>query len=159
MKRSLVIAASLALASCEKNQTTAKETDSSVRSTAADTSLVVERVAGLSVVVDTSDGCTLRYGLDSLTSELRLGITPPCALHRDQNGAVRTRKVGDALVFLVESSSPDPQHPGTCNTEIRGVIVAGDRVSISNVLEHVAMCAPFQWDDVMFIGLSKPDRL
>ena len=157
MKRSLVIAASLALASCEKNRTIAKETDSSVRSTAADTSLVVERVAGVRVVLATGDGCTLRYGLDSLTSELRLGITPPCALHRDENGSVRTRHVGDALVFLVESSSPDPRHPGTCNTEIRGVIVARESVRSSKVVERVAMCAPFQWDDVMFIGLSKPD--
>jgi len=56
-------------------------------------------------------------------------------------------------VFLIEHSVPNPKSPGDCDTHIQAVLLSAEGARSSRAVERVAMCPPFQWDDVMFVGL------
>jgi len=56
---------------------------------------------------------------------------------------------------LVERSTPNGDHPGDCDTRVQAIIVSPETLRTSTGVERVAMCTPFRWDDVMFIGLAE----
>ena len=112
-------------------------------------------VLGFHIQLFDTDPCRVQYSREGKTTEVRLVIPPPCTFHRDRDGTVRVQQVNNARVILVERSTPDREHPGDCDTRVQAIIISPETVRSSAGVERVAMCAPFRWDDVMFIGLAE----
>lgn len=110
-------------------------------------------VLGYRIELVNSDPCVVRYGRGGEMTDLRLGLSPPCTLHRNADGTVRVRPVKGLQALLVQRSTPAPERPGDCDTHVQALVVAPESVRSSTAVSRVAMCLPFQWDDVMFIGL------
>ena len=113
-------------------------------------------IGGISLTLHpTEDGCRLSYSLEAGRGAVDLTLPTESRFHRDANGSVRVVRVGDLQVCLVESSRPDPDNPGDCDTRIQGVIVSNGSVSASQAVSKVASCPPFDWDDKMFRSLAE----
>lgn len=146
--------ASIALCSCERPQVASSRPQAPT--TEVRPAEAVDSVAGFRVHLVDSNPCALRYSREASVKELLLKVSSPCVFHRDPSGALRVQRVKDRTVFLIESSVHDPDQPGDCKTEVQGITVSPTGLTASSQVERVAMCTPFQWDEVMFIGLSAP---
>ncbi len=112
-------------------------------------------VLGTSLLLVDGTPCIVRARREAGNIDLRLSVSSPCALHRDRDGAIVTRVVNGTHVLLVERSERDATRPGSCDTRVQAIAVTPDAVRVSKAVERVAMCPPFQWDDVMFLALLK----
>jgi hypothetical protein len=131
--------------------------DQPAAESASDTQLtaVREETNALGPVMQLLQGapCTISFQDSSGSKELSLGLNAPCKFHRDIQGAVRVREVKGQPVILVERSVPDTAHAPDCITQVQAISRSDGGLGASKAVDRVAMCAPFQWDDVMFIGL------
>jgi hypothetical protein len=94
--------------------------------------------------------CRLRYTSGQGAGAAELGLKPPCAFSRDRDGQPRIVRTERGPMVAVESSRPAPAPGEGCETLIRGVLVEGGRVYLSEQTQSVAQCLPAVWDELMF---------
>ena len=111
----------------------------------------------LSLVQTKKEECHLVYSSPLNKGDLTLQVIPPCSFHRSPDGKVRIMPTPKGDVMLIESSRPHPDLPKDCQTRIQGVRINREHVKISSSISKVTMCPPFQWDDVMFLGIFGRD--
>ncbi|MBJ6764406.1 hypothetical protein JGU66_26850 [Myxococcaceae bacterium JPH2] len=116
----------------------------------AATPATTTQFAGKSLTLREQEGRCALVQPDGTT--LRLELRWPCQFHRDAKGALRTKKVRDTTVFLVEHSQPQPAPSRDCDTYVLAVRTHGDGLEASTAM-HVAACLPFTWDAKIFIAL------
>ena len=108
-------------------------------------------------LTQTEGGCHLLYSSPLSKGKLTLRVIPPCDFHRFPDGRVRIMPTKKGDVMLVESSRPHPNRPKDCYTQVQAVRITKEQIKVSSAISEVAMCLPFQWDDVMFLGLFEKD--
>jgi hypothetical protein len=74
-----------------------------------------------------------------------------CAFASDASGAVRVVETEQGKAVMVESSRPLERD---CETATRVVVITKQGPRVSKAAQRVAMCAPFQWDTMMFHVLA-----
>lgn len=110
--------------------------------------------AGMTLVLQSErDACRLIALSETGDEILRLGVAGLCSFHRDSDGVLRTVTSPVGPVLLIETSVPMPNGSGDCRTSVQAVRLteAGPEAAPSPAL--VASCLPFQWDEVMFLGV------
>ena len=70
-----------------------------------------------------------------------------CHFARTGEDAIRVVSTDSGKAVLVASSLPDGDD---CQTSLQVVVVAPEGPRLSKQIQHVAMCAPQQWDEMMF---------
>jgi hypothetical protein len=108
-------------------------------------------------LVQTKEECHLVYSSPLNKGDLILRVIPPCGFHRSPDGKVRIMPTPKGDVLLIESSRPHSNFPKRCHTQIQGIRISLEQVKISSEVSKVLMCPPFQWDDVMFLGIFGRD--
>ena len=105
------------------------------------------------VVQSERDACRLIALSETGDQILRLGMSGLCRFHRTPDGDLRSVDSPLGPVVLVETSAPMPDGSGDCRTSVQAVRLtdAGAEAAPSPAL--VASCLPFQWDEVMFLGV------
>jgi len=97
-------------------------------------------------------GCVLTFSSPHSKGRFDVALQGTCAFADDAKGAVQVVTTPQGPVVLVEASRPvPPTHPNenSCDTRIRGVLVRGDSVFVSNDIQKVASCGSGPWDEVM----------
>lgn len=74
-----------------------------------------------------------------------------CAFAGDGSGAVRIVETDTGKAVMVESSRPLERD---CETLTRVVVITPQGPRVSKAAQRVAMCAPFEWDAMMFHVLA-----
>ncbi|NJO14867.1 MAG: hypothetical protein HC877_03705 [Thioploca sp.] len=108
-------------------------------------------------LTQTEEGCHLVYTSPSTKGDLALQVISPCNFHRSPEGKVRIMPTPKGDVLLIESSRPHSNFPKRCHTQIQGIRISHEQIKISSEVSKVLMCPPFQWDDVMFVGIFGRD--
>jgi hypothetical protein len=108
-------------------------------------------------LTQTKEGCHLVYSSPSTKGDLILQVIPPCNFHHSPDGKVRIMPTPKGDIMLVESSRPHLSRSKDCDTQIQGVRISHEQIKISSAISKVAMCTPFQWDEVMFLGIFGRD--
>ena len=80
-------------------------------------------------------------------------VSWPCNFHKKPSGAVRVYKEKGVSYILIESSSPHPDLPNDCLTQLQSVSINKSVVKFSEYKDTVASCPPFQWDKHVLTGL------
>lgn len=81
----------------------------------------------------------------------QLDLPLPCAFHHDRGGALRIVRSGKFQYAIVESARAGSG--SDCETRLRSIRATGQHLQVSQHLDRVASCPPFQWDRYMFTGL------
>lgn len=87
--------------------------------------------------------------------QLELQIPWPCDFHRNQKNEVRIKSLKNTKIVLIEAASRHSTLTGSCDTRIQAVKFSKQKVIVSEYVNEVATCPPFQWDDKIFTGLFK----
>jgi hypothetical protein len=74
-----------------------------------------------------------------------------CHFAVDANGQARVVMTDTGPAWIVESSKPIAQD---CDTKLRVVVLTRAGMRLSKAEQHVAMCAPGDWDEMMFHVLA-----
>lgn len=74
-----------------------------------------------------------------------------CHFATNEDGSVRVVETDTGAALIVESSRPVEQD---CDTALRVVVITKDGPRLSRGEQHVAMCAPGGWDEMMFHVLA-----
>jgi hypothetical protein len=74
-----------------------------------------------------------------------------CTFASDASGAVRIVETEAGKAVMVESSRPLERD---CETATRVVVLTKQGPRVSKAAQRVAMCAPFEWDAMMFHVLA-----
>jgi hypothetical protein len=104
------------------------------------------------VLVSDNTACRLVRLSEAGDVVLRLPLSGLCLFHRDDKGALRVMESPEGPIFLIESTRLLPENPQDCDTRVLAIRAAGDGLTPAPTPSRVAMCPPFQWDDVMFLG-------
>lgn len=111
---------------------------------------IVNTIEGNKLTLDSHNGLCR---ITSAAGSRDLAIPWPCDFHRRTDGTIRTLRRGQTVIALVETSRPHINLPGSCNTQIQALGIAGSKVYLSEHTDTVAQCLPFLWDEQMFKGL------
>lgn len=111
------------------------------------------KIGDLLLQLSESQGACRLQVVGPAPSSVALDLPAPCAFHRDPSAEIRTVQHADSIVLLIESSIPLPESPGDCDTRLKAVAIEAGKVVVSPHTDQVASCPPFQWDEMMFLGL------
>lgn len=92
---------------------------------------------------------TADFGEQRLTH--RFEFPAACSFVSDSSGAIRVVTTDSGKAVMVESSRPIERD---CDTATRVVVITREGPRVSNAVQRVAMCAPFEWDEMMFHVLA-----
>jgi hypothetical protein len=95
--------------------------------------------------------CVLRAVSGAEILVHRFEFPAACAFASDSSGAVRIVETETGKAVMVESSRPLEQD---CETVTRVVVLTKQGPRVSRTAQRVAMCAPFEWDTMMFHVLA-----
>lgn len=87
--------------------------------------------------------------------QLQLQIPWPCDFHRNLKNEVRIKSLDNSKIFLIEASAPHPILTDSCDTRVQAVKISKQTVVVSEYVNEVAICLPFQWDAKIFTALFK----
>lgn len=74
-----------------------------------------------------------------------------CSFVADSSGAIRIVETDSGKAVMVESSKPLERD---CDTATRVVVITPEGPRVSKAVQRMAMCAPFDWDEMMFHVLA-----
>jgi hypothetical protein len=97
------------------------------------------------------DECLLLAESDSARLQHHFEFPGVCHFALDADGEARVVMTDSGPVWIIESSKPVAQD---CDTALRGVMLTDAGVRLSKAEQHVAMCAPGDWDEMMFYVFS-----
>ncbi|MEM6993734.1 MAG: hypothetical protein AAF721_24685 [Myxococcota bacterium] len=97
---------------------------------------------------------TAEQGGETFTHKFR--FPAECHFSKDAKAGLRIVATDHGKAVLVESSEPDGDKH--CLTSLQVVVVAKEGPRLSKQIQHVAMCAPGVWDEMMFHVLAS-DRV
>jgi hypothetical protein len=116
--------------------------------------------AGLSEV--TAGGWTLTLDGCALTADGPAGrlshafpFPPPCRFATRADAELQTVEVDGAAVLMVEAARTVG---GRCDTRLQAVVVAPDRLAVSEEVQAVSACPGSGWDAKMFEILAQRTR-
>jgi hypothetical protein len=95
--------------------------------------------------------CVLRAVSGAQILVHRFEFPTACAFAGDSSGAVRIVETETGKAVMVESSRPLERD---CETVTRVVVLTKAGPRLSKAAQRVAMCAPFEWDTMMFHVLA-----
>ncbi|MBM7069315.1 hypothetical protein [Actibacterium sp. 188UL27-1] len=108
---------------------------------------------GEMAVLSGRTGCHVVMMTEARDQVVELDVSGLCQLHRDSTGAPRSVEGPVGRIFLVEQSVPATDGSGDCDTQVQAVAVGEDGLVVAPNTARVASCPPFQWDEVMFLGV------
>jgi hypothetical protein len=97
------------------------------------------------------DECLLLAESASARLEHHFEFPGACHFALDADGEARVVLTDSGPVWMIESSKPLAQD---CDTALRGVVLTDAGVRLTKAEQHVAMCAPGEWDEMMFYVLA-----
>ncbi|PRQ06736.1 hypothetical protein [Enhygromyxa salina] len=97
------------------------------------------------------DDCVLIAELGSQRLEHSFEFPAACHFATDAAGRPRMVETDTGPALIVESSKPIGQD---CDTALRVVVITSAGPRLSKAEQHVAMCAPSDWDELMFHVLA-----
>jgi hypothetical protein len=98
-----------------------------------------------------ADNCVLAADVGDRRIVHRFEGPAACAFATDGSGAVRIVETDTGKAVMVESSKPLDRD---CETMTRVVVLTKQGPRVSKAAQRVAMCAPFEWDAMMFHVLA-----
>jgi hypothetical protein len=125
---------------------------------------ITETIGENKLTLQNNDGkCRLLFG----EQKIDLDIPWQCNFHRLPEGKVRVfprdfykakskktpKEYKNVQIILIEYSKPDENNPKDCRTEIQAIKISKGKITKSTKMGNLAVCPPFQWDDINFIGL------
>lgn len=113
---------------------------------------IQEKVDGYTVSLhEKVKKCQLKVG----DRQLELRIPWPCDFHRNLKNELRIKTLDNVAIVLIEASLRHPTMIDSCDTRVQAVKFFKQEVIVSEYVNEVAACPPFQWDDKVFTGLFK----
>jgi hypothetical protein len=97
------------------------------------------------------DECRLVAETASVRSEHRFEFPGACRFAVDADGQPRVVATDTGPALIIESSKPLAQD---CDTALRVVVLTRAGPRLSKAEQRVAMCAPGEWDEMMFHVLA-----
>ena len=100
-----------------------------------------------------------------------LDIPAGCDFHRLPNKEVRIfpkdfysnpkripKSYRNASIILIEHSVRDKKNPKDCKTQLQAIKIEGDTFVKSVLMDNLATCPPFQWDQMNFTALFEQPK-
>jgi hypothetical protein len=97
------------------------------------------------------DECLLLAESDRARISHRFEFPGPCHFAVGADGAPRVVETDSGPAWLIESSRPSERD---CDTALRVVVLGREGPRLSRAEQRVAMCAPNEWDEMMFHVLA-----
>jgi hypothetical protein len=97
------------------------------------------------------DECLLLAESADVRLEHHFEFPGACHFALDADGKTRAVMTDSGPVWMIESSKPLAQD---CDTALRAVVLTDAGMRLSKAEQRVAMCAPGDWDEMMFYVLA-----
>lgn len=97
------------------------------------------------------DECVLLAESSAARVEHRFEFPGACGFAVDREGKPRIVETDTGVALMIESSKPVAQD---CDTALRVVVLGREGPRLSKAEQRVAMCAPGDWDEMMFHVLA-----
>jgi hypothetical protein len=97
------------------------------------------------------DECLLLAESAEARSTQQFEFPAACHFAVDAGGQPRVVMTDTGPAWMIESSKPLAQD---CDTKLRVVVLTSAGPRLSKAEQHVAMCAPSEWDEMMFHVLA-----